>query len=137
MDMSSRNLDAVSASTPTSQPSALNRIDAQEQNSVKTELVRAVDAKAEAQAADNQDKRESQSNPDVKQVEQAVSQMNDYVQKIQRDLNFQTDETSGGVVVTVKERSSGDVIRQIPSEEALQLAERLADMHDLLFSAKA
>lgn len=71
------------------------------------------------------------------QVESAVSTIQDFVQSIRRDINFSLDDGSGRVVVKVTDASSGEVIRQIPSEEALQLAESLAEMRSLLFKAEA
>ena len=58
-------------------------------------------------------------------VEQAVEQLNDYVQSLQRDLRFSLDEELGRAVVRVIDRSSQEVIRQIPNETALQLARNL------------
>jgi flagellar protein FlaG len=40
-------------------------------------------------------------------------------------------------MVKVTDAESGEVIRQIPSEEALKLAESLAEARSLLFEAKA
>jgi len=60
----------------------------------------------------------------------AVSQINDYVQNLQRNLQFRVDESTGKDVVTVIDSTSDEVIRQIPSEEALELARRLAANKD-------
>jgi len=57
----------------------------------------------------------------------AVSQINDYVQNLQRNLQFTVDEASGKDVVTIIDSESKEVIRQLPSEEALELARRLAE----------
>ena len=57
----------------------------------------------------------------------AVSQINDYVQNLQRHLQFTVDEATGKDVVTIIDTESKEVIRQLPSEEALALARRLAD----------
>ncbi len=57
----------------------------------------------------------------------AVSQINDYVQNLQRNLQFTVDETTGKDVVTIIDSESKEVIRQLPSEEALELARRLAE----------
>jgi flagellar protein FlaG len=57
----------------------------------------------------------------------AVSQINDYVQNLQRHLQFTVDEATGKDVVTIIDSESKEVIRQLPSEEALVLARRLAD----------
>lgn len=71
------------------------------------------------------------------QVEEAVAAIQKFVQSARRDIDFSVDDTSGHVVVRVTDSSSGDVIRQIPSEEALHLAESLADVRSLLFKAEA
>jgi flagellar protein FlaG len=71
------------------------------------------------------------------QVEDAVVTLQAFAQSVSRDLNFTVDDGSGQVVVKVTDATSGDVIRQIPSEEALQLAERLSDARSLLFKAEA
>ena len=59
----------------------------------------------------------------LEQVSQAVAQMNEFVQNEQRDLRFSVHEATGSTVVKVTDRSSGELIRQIPNEEFLQLAE--------------
>lgn len=60
-------------------------------------------------------------------VEQVVSDLKDYVQNSQRNLDFQVDDVTGRVVVKVIDSNSDTVIRQIPSEEILALSRRLAD----------
>ena len=57
--------------------------------------------------------------------------------KITRDLDFSLDDSTGRMVVKVTDRASGDVVRQIPSEEALRLAENLEQVRSLLFKAEA
>lgn len=71
------------------------------------------------------------------QVDNAVTSIQSFVQNIRRDLNFSVDDSSGRVVVKVTDRASGDVIRQLPSEEALRLAESLEEVRSLLFKAEA
>jgi len=71
------------------------------------------------------------------QVEAAVATIQDFVQSVRRSINFSLEEGSGRVVVKVTDAGSGDVIRQIPSEEALQLAENLSEIRSLLFKAEA
>lgn len=71
------------------------------------------------------------------EVEAAVASIQDFVQSVRRNLNFSLEEGSGRVVVKVTDAGSGEVIRQIPSEEALQLAENLSEVRSLLFKAEA
>lgn len=71
-------------------------------------------------------------------VQAAVAQMNEYIQSTQRDLNFTYDPNSGETVVKVLDRTTQEVIRQIPDEIFLRLAQRL-DIEEpgKLFSAQA
>jgi flagellar protein FlaG len=64
----------------------------------------------------------------VRQIESAVSQLNEFVQSNNRQLNFSVDEGSNKQVVKVTDAQSGKIIRQIPSEELLKLSERLQDL---------
>ena len=66
-----------------------------------------------------------------------VDRLREQVQNLQRDLSFSVDDSSGEVVVRVVDGESGKVVRQIPSEELLRLAERLDEMRSLLFEGKA
>lgn len=68
---------------------------------------------------------------EVKDVKAAVAQINDYVQLVQRDLQFSVDDYLGATVVKVIDRNSGDVIRQIPNDVALDLARNLKDKMDI------
>ncbi|NOQ76680.1 MAG: hypothetical protein GQ475_02585 [Methylococcaceae bacterium] len=70
--------------------------------------------------------KKDKSSEQAENLQVAVSQINDYVQNLQRNLQFTVDEESGKDVVTVIDSQSEEVIRQIPSEEALELARRLA-----------
>ncbi|MGH1487600.1 MAG: flagellar protein FlaG [Cellvibrionaceae bacterium] len=60
-------------------------------------------------------------------VEDAVTELNSYVQSIQRDLHFSIDEDSGVTVVRVRDKESGELIRQIPEDIFLNLAQKLKD----------
>lgn len=60
------------------------------------------------------------------EVARAVTQLNEYVQTINRELQFSVDEASGRTVIKVLDALSGQVIRQIPGHEALALAKTVA-----------
>lgn len=76
-------------------------------------------------------------NPVEGELEEAVSNVEAFTQTIRRDLKFSLDDESGKVIVKVTDSSTGEVIRQMPSEEALKLAQRLQEARSLLFQAKA
>ncbi len=80
---------------------------------------------------------EDPAQPDKQTVENAIVSMQDATQAMQRNLNFSIDESTGRMVVKVTDSASGEVIRQMPTEEALRLAESLDEMRSLLFTAQA
>jgi flagellar protein FlaG len=68
------------------------------------------------------------SNVTETQVADAIESIQSFVDSNQRNLSFSVDEDSQRSVVSVTDASSGDVIRQIPSEEVLELAQRLQEL---------
>lgn len=56
----------------------------------------------------------------------AVAHMNEYVQSTQRDLQFSLDANSGATVVKVLDRKTQELIRQIPDETFLRIAQSLS-----------
>jgi len=69
--------------------------------------------------------REPQAAPTSADLQNAVREINDFVQTVQRDLAFNLDETSGHTVIKVINRDSQELIRQIPTEEVLAIATHL------------
>jgi flagellar protein FlaG len=59
--------------------------------------------------------------------EAVAQQIEDYVRQSGRSLQFQVDEGSGRIVVSVRDAATGELIRQIPDEALLALAQRFAD----------
>lgn len=57
-------------------------------------------------------------------VRVVAEQLREYLQSTERDLEFSVDSAADTTVITVRD-ASGEVIRQIPSEEALRLMRRL------------
>ena len=58
-------------------------------------------------------------------LNQAVSELNKYVQNVHRDLLFSVDQDSGNTVIKVIDSESKETIRQIPAEEVLQVAKSI------------
>jgi|SRR5690554_5091176 len=56
-----------------------------------------------------------------------IQELNDAIPLEARQLKFTLDDASNRTVVSVIDKESGEVIRQLPSEEALELARRLRE----------
>lgn len=50
-----------------------------------------------------------------------AQQLREYLRSNGRDLEFRVDADTDAMVITVREAATGEVIRQIPSVEALQM----------------
>jgi len=77
-----------------------------------------------------------QSNPEFSHeiVEKTVASLNAFVQLMDRNVSFEIDTESGRDVISVFEKGTKELIRQIPSEETLELLKRMDKMVGVLFS---
>ncbi len=75
--------------------------------------------------------------PDQQEVDQAVQNLNDYVQNIERNLEFSVDRNNGNTVISVIDSQTDEVIRQIPPEKAVNAVRNLQRLEGLLLSAEA
>ena len=71
------------------------------------------------------------------QLEVMAKNLEDFFSKLNKDLEFSVDQESGHDVFKVFEKSTGNLIRQYPSEEVLGLMSKLADSAGLLLSTEA
>lgn len=83
---------------------------------------------AEKQSIRREAAQEVKEQEEQKAIEEVASKLQDFVNLIDKKLQFRVDDDSGRHVVTVTDKLSGDVIRQIPSEEVLRLARNLSDL---------
>jgi len=73
----------------------------------------------------------------VNSIKEAVTAINDFMSQFQRSLSFSVDDEAGKTVIRVMDEASGDLIRQIPSEDFIKLTQQVAQMQSLLFSEEA
>ena len=77
---------------------------------------------------------EAQDERDLSGMTQAVANIQEDLNVIHNvDLQFTVHEDSGRIMVTVRDQSTGEVIREIPPAEILDLAARFGEMVGLLF----
>ncbi|WP_312600370.1 MULTISPECIES: flagellar protein FlaG [Pseudomonas] len=74
--------------------------------------------------------------PSRKELEDVLKTVNEAAQSAKRNLDFSIDEATGETVVKVIATDSGEVIRQIPSEVMLRLAENFKESNSLLLNEK-
>ena len=75
--------------------------------------------------------------PSMAQVTQAVKRINKTMESLSQGLEFSVDTDSRRVVVKIVDQATKEVIRQIPTEEALQIAKALDQVSGMLIKQTA
>ncbi|MBK1722643.1 flagellar protein FlaG [Thiocystis violacea] len=104
--------------------------------SASTEVVSALADTASSGTAARRGRDESTKEQSREDVEEAVSGINDFFKSVERSMEFSLDEEGDRMVVKIKD-SNGEVVKQIPSEQALELARRLDEVKGLLLEEQA
>jgi flagellar protein FlaG len=75
---------------------------------------------------------------DPEYLSKVVEKLQNFFQDVFNvDLDFRLDDKTDQMVVRVMNRETGQVIRQIPSEEVVKLREKLEELRGALFNGKA
>jgi flagellar protein FlaG len=108
-------------------------------NSVLTErAVDDVNTDTKAQNAlsdkviDDKNDENAASGMEREQLEKVAQQLQDFMGEMNHSLEFHVDEDSGRDVIKVLDKNSGDVIKQYPSEEVLDVVAKLSETAGLL-----
>ena len=72
-----------------------------------------------------------------KKIERIAEAMNSFVKSTQRDLDITVHKETGRMVVKVLSHETGEVIREIPPEELLDLASKMEEMAGALLNKSA
>ena len=74
---------------------------------------------------------------EVPKIESVTKQIDSFLRSIGRSINFRVDPGSGEMIVSVIDANTGEVIRQVPGEEALKLAQRIEDSLSAMVDERA
>jgi flagellar protein FlaG len=75
--------------------------------------------------------------PSAAEIDKAVKNINQAIQVISQNLEFSVDTEANEIVVKVIDQQTKQVLRQIPSEEALDIAKSLDKLQGLLIRQQA
>jgi flagellar protein FlaG len=86
-----------------------------------------------------QPKKEAKPAPpiEVPKIESVTKQIDSFLRSIGRTINFRLDPASNRMVVSVIDATTGEIIRQVPGEEALKLAESIEQSMSAMVDEKA
>ncbi|MER2492154.1 flagellar protein FlaG [Catenovulum sediminis] len=122
----SGNVFAYSGSNPASrrysEENRQNTDDSFASKQSETKINIADFTKVDGEQADKASRAEQQD------LDTAVADVADFIQAQNRQLDFSFDENSNKSIIKVTDSESGEIIRQIPSEEMLKLAERINEL---------
>jgi flagellar protein FlaG len=62
---------------------------------------------------------------EIARIESVRKQIDTFLRSTNLALQFRVDDATGRMVVSVTDAVTGEVIRQVPGEEALRMAERI------------
>jgi flagellar protein FlaG len=85
-----------------------------------------------AEAARAEMKRDAAPQPD--RLKEATQMLNDFLKHYAIALEFKVDD--GQTVVKVMNKQTGDLIRQVPSEEAIRLSKALDTLQGMIIQQK-
>ena len=70
-------------------------------------------------------------------VAKAAEQIQSFVQSMGRNLSFSVDSTTGYHIVRVTNPQTGEVVRQLPTEELIRIAQSFEQLNAALVHQKA
>ena len=83
--------------------------------------------------ADEAKKADSEKEP----LNEVVTELNNLVRDLHRELQFSIDDQSGDTVIKVVDSETDEVVRQIPSEEVVRMRQRLQEAAGVIFQDSA
>ena len=73
----------------------------------------------------------------IREIDTLSRELNSYMDDLKTNLGFSIhEEFNNQVVVEIKDRKTGELIRQFPSEELLAIREKMAELTGLLFDQR-
>jgi flagellar protein FlaG len=73
----------------------------------------------------------------AEEILNSIEKINIQLESTNRSIRFNVDESTKDIVVKIVNKDSGELIKQIPPQEALRLKERLQDMLGLIIEEMA
>ncbi len=91
----------------------------------------------ELEKTEQESKDLTEKDSDKQELADITNDLNDMTALMRKGLAFKLDDDSGQNVISVMDVDSGDIIRQIPNAEALELSKKLAEVAGILLNTEA
>lgn len=106
-------------------------------NSKAAESAQGTESALQAAKAESRNEPGKSAKLDAEQLKRAMERLNHFLEPYASQLKFTVDSKTNMDVVQVIDTSSKDVIRQIPSEEVIRIAESIEKLQGLLIRQTA
>lgn len=103
--------------------------DASSQQNVYTTKLKVEDSKLSNLSKEEKDNLEQQ-------LLNLVKELNEEMESINTDLMFDYDDSISSLVLTIKQKESGKVIRQIPTDEVMELMKKMRDIVSVILDTQ-
>lgn len=97
----------------------------------KTDTVKDKDAQAD-KVSGEKDKKE----PTQKQIKSALEQANQKAKMTKTACEFSYDDNTNRISITVKDKETDEIIREIPGEETLEMISKIWELAGILVDEK-
>lgn len=111
--------------------------DGEAAGTIKPETLKAVSGVKEAEAKEQAKSKADQQVFSQSDLADAIKKLNDTVKLYKGDLQFTVDDDTQMQIVKVVDKSSKEVIRQIPSPEVIRIAKAIEDFRSILLHDEA
>lgn len=130
------SLSSVLESVRSQEAAPEDAVAPQQQEKAQALNLREADNKEETERGVRGDDEEAR-DAEKMRAQQAAKDISDLLASMPKSLNLSVDEDLGRVVVKVMDPETKEVIKQIPSEEALELAKSLSKMKGMFVETRA
>lgn len=89
-----------------------------------------------AQKSGDKDNNQESQDRQNKSISEVVDDLNSQIESLNTNIEFGYNDKLGQMYITVREKGTGALIRQFPSDEAMALAERFKEINGIIFDKK-
>lgn len=115
----------------------VNKLEGQK-NQSDSNNVKASEKSSVSQSVPQSTQADKKITPEIshEQLKMVAQQLQDFMGEMNRGLEFSVDKDSGRDVIKVIDKKNGDLIKQYPTEEVLDMVSKLSDATGSLINEK-
>lgn len=132
MKVENSNIVEIQTDTTRTNNQPVNKVE----NSSSSDL-NVIQQVRQTQQARQAEEQQTETSMNRDELQQVAEKLQDFVGSLNTSLQFSVDEESGRDVIKVMDKDSGELVRQFPSEEVLDVIKSLSNATGMLFDETA